>query len=70
MCPNANKNGSNMIDTSYRLRMFNSPLCQNTDLRLCQNENGSYGLYAKSRRNNFWPNFTHPRSLPCNRLYR
>ncbi len=44
------------------------PLCPR-EYRLCTDQNGCATRYPADCRNLYWPNFAHPRWLPCNCLY-
>lgn len=44
------------------------PLCAR-EYRLCTDQNGCAAKYPADCRNLFWPNFAHPRWLPCSCLY-
>jgi hypothetical protein len=39
------------------------------EYRLCVDQNGCATRYPADCRNPFWPNFSHPRWLPCSNLY-
>ena len=39
------------------------------EYRLCVDQNGCATRYPADCRNRFWPNFSHPRWLPCGCLY-
>ena len=40
------------------------------DERLCCDCNGECGCFNRNSRDPFWPDFSHPRTLPCSELYR
>ena len=44
------------------------PLCAR-EYRLCTDQCGCAARYPADCRNRFWPNFSHPRWLPCSCLY-
>ena len=44
------------------------PLC-GREYRLCVDQNGCAARYPAACRNPYWPNFSHPRWLPCSSLY-
>ncbi|MBR5559673.1 MAG: hypothetical protein IKU72_05460 [Oscillospiraceae bacterium] len=45
-----------------------TPLCSR-EYRLCTDSDGCAAHYPIDCRNRFWPNFSHPRWLPCSCLY-
>lgn len=71
-CNSASDCEQNFADSVYTRKLCGEDCnteCGQTQKRLCCNCDGSCECFESNRRNPFWPDFTHPRTLSCQELY-